>query len=241
MLTIPCANYLLDRKFVFTEGSHVFTLNHLKEIGVLEEYLKKECSANTYKICNYTNALNNQDFMWDLESPVYKMGGWSATKSEFNSIIKDILLSPEYYSTIISQGINYSYRQLIEFHSTVDIPQKAGSPPHGLIYWRFNASENAYLTSVQNTIGYQLKSFNRFEYLIMVVSIVVLTVLLVSKQLLPAQISAIIFCTLLVIVSAVICSNLSTVNARYVNRVIWLIPFLVFGSGIHLLLSKTSR
>ncbi len=227
ILTIPCTNYLLDRTFQLSGGGHVFMLNHLLEIDVLQDYLRENCTEKNYALCEHVEELNNYEFMWDLQSPLYTAGGWQATKNEYNEINKAILLNPKYYPKIITQGLVYSWKQLLTFNSTIDIPQGEGSPPHGLIYWRFNSSETAYLSSKQNTVGYDLKAFNTLEYGTMLFSILLLTFVFWSGQQ-RNLLTLTVWATLFIIVSAIVCSNLSTVNARYVNRVIWLIPFISF-------------
>ena len=237
VFTIPFANYLLDRKFELSSGGHVFLLNHLREIGVLKDYLKNNCERQDYQLCNYQNNLEG-DFMWDQNSPLYITGGWIKNKEEYGRIIRGILLSPKYYSTIILAGAQFSFTQLITFHSTVDVPQRKNSPPHGLIRWRFNSSENAYLNSKQNTNGYVLASFNFLEYLIVCISLILIISLILSRNVNPYFFFAVVWSLLFTVVSAIICANLSTVNARYINRVIWIIVFLATTGLLQLISQK---
>ena len=110
------SNYIGGYGFVSSNVSHVFLMGKLCESGVLSTYLEKACPKYHYGICDHKDALPNVawDFVWDQQnSPVFKQGGWAATKEEYNTIIRDIASRPKYWPFLAYKSMEATLRQII--------------------------------------------------------------------------------------------------------------------------------
>ena len=87
-----------------SKSKHVFFVGSLLEKGVLKKYLDDNCPVKNYKICAYKDSLpaSANDFWWDNNSPLYKIGDWKGTKPEFNDIIHNTLTTPQYLGLYIT-------------------------------------------------------------------------------------------------------------------------------------------
>lgn len=229
LVVIPVANYFHGNKFQISNGSHVFIMNHLLETGILQDYLNDACKSSDYKICKYKDSLGG-DFMWNNDSPLYKTGGWTANKYEYNKIITDIMTTPRYMLQVIQKAIEYSFKQYFTFDITVFPPQLENSAPYGQIMWRFGNTKKEYISSLQNQSMLNFAIINKIEKILILISMAFLYFILIypSKfRILSSEIKWILLIVLVHgIISSVICSNLSTLHARFQNRIVWLLPFL---------------
>lgn len=228
LLFVPTFHYLLDRKFVLTEGSHVFMVNHLNEIGILQPYLEESCETKDYKICAYKDQLK-VDLMWDESGPLYKTGGWVANKEEYNSIIKDVLTTPQYLMHYIASGVEYSFRQFFYFDIHPATPWQGGSAPYYVIHQYFPVNSANYDGSLQNK-GEMDFSFQNHTQRIWVIGGLALLFLVMMTSLRntisPELRMMIFFVITALVVNAAVCGVLSTVNLRFQSRIVWFIPFL---------------
>ena len=100
VVSIPTIHFITDQEFVFSKGSHIFIMAHLVETGVVDDYLKKNCSTNNYNLCKYQGEIPT-DLIWDYKnSPLHLEYGkgdvWNDSKIEYQQIIWDILSTPKY-------------------------------------------------------------------------------------------------------------------------------------------------
>jgi hypothetical protein len=230
LIIIPVVHYGFDNKFQYSRGSHVFIINHLIETGILDDYLKENCSSKNYKICQYKNELG-YNFVWREDSPLYKTGGWEANEVEYNAIIKDIFSTPKYLTLISFKSIEYSLKQYFCFNTVVNPPLLINSPPGGQIEWHYKDTQREYLSSLQNNSKLEPYLYNQFQSCIVLCSIVFLFLILFLKELRDTINPVLKWFIILVIMhgvlSCIVCANTATVDARYQNRIVWLLPFLV--------------
>lgn len=225
---IPGVHALFSGRFILSGAGHVFIMNHFLETGVLSDYLNQRCPQANYKICDYKDKLD-WNFIWSEDSPVKKTGGWAANKEEYNAIIADILTEPEYLARLSAKAVEYTFRQFFTFNAEVSPPQLEGSQVFVQVGWRFNQTKEAYTASVQNTKGWNLTWLNRLQKGVVFLSLGIILVFLLNKKL--SKFSdiklkrCICFCLLFMLVSCFVCSNLSTIDARFQSRLIWLLPF----------------
>jgi len=231
LLLIPSVNYIYDNKFQMSEGSHVFMLNHIRETGILEDYLDQACDEKDYKMCEFKDQLGGS-FMWSYNSALYQTGGWAVNKDEYNSIMLDIVLTPKYFVMLSQKVVEYSFKQLFTFNISVAGPQLKGSAPLGQISWRFKDTLGEYFLSLQNRSKLKIDVRNTFQEIIVLCSMVFLFFILFTAsqfQKLDPRIKWILVIVFIhTILSAIICSNVSTVDPRYINRIIWILPLMSF-------------
>lgn len=93
------ANFLLAGAFTLTPGGKQFLFGRLVESGIVGQVLRQECPREDWALCGFRDALPNAagDFLWDAESPLYKIGGWDDPRAnaELASIMqRSLLLQP---------------------------------------------------------------------------------------------------------------------------------------------------
>jgi hypothetical protein len=228
-LLIPSANYLIDKQFKLSSASHVFIVNSFIECGVMKEYLDDVCSIRDYKICEFKDDLG-YNFIWRNDSPLYKTGGWENNKTEYKTIILDILSTPKYWPQLINKTLTSSVHQFFSFKTTIDAPHLKGSDPYGQIHWRYNSTLNTYLSSKQNTGELNLSTHNTIQAIVIFISLILLIIVLIlpfTRAKLSSELKwSILLILFHIIISAIVSSNLSTVHPRFQNRIIWLLPVL---------------
>ena len=231
LIIVPSVHYLHGSTFQLSKGSHVYILNHIRETGVLEAYLKEVCHERNYKICDHQDFLAG-NFMWDENSALYKTGGWEANVGEYNGIIRDIIFTPKYFVLLAQKGVEYSLKQVFTFNVSVAEPQLAGSAPYGQIAWRFKDTLGEYHASVQNQKGLNIETRNTIQEFIILGSMLFLLLIILNgtvfKSLDPKMKWIIILVIAHSLISSAVCSNLSGVDARYQNRIVWLLSLLTF-------------
>lgn len=229
LLLIPTVNYAFSGDFRTSKGSHVFMMNHLLEIQVLEDYLAAECPDAGYKFCEHQDNLG-LNFIWRMDSPLYKTGGWEANEAEYKTIIADIFSKPKYLIRIFQSAIEFSFKQYFTYDVDVIYPQLEGSSPYGQISWRFHNSLTEYAGSLQNQGKLDISLINKLQPFIILPSMAFLFLLIFNpawftKLSLELRWTVGLF-LVFTVVSAIICSNLSTVEPRYQNRIVWILPLL---------------
>ncbi len=233
LLIIPYVHYKTDGNYKISGGSHVFVMNHLIEQSILDEYLKENCDKKNYKLCAYKDSIAflGWDFMWAEKSPLYRTGGWDANREEYKAIIRDILKTPKYRKKAIIKGAEYSLKQFFTFQTTVSPPQLEGSAPYGQVQWRLPDTAKEYISSRQNTNRIELSFVNAAELPVFIVSLLAAVLLLCTpkllRQMLPEERWSLTLLILYLITSAIMCANLSTVHARFQNRIVWMLPIFV--------------
>ncbi|GIV27388.1 MAG: hypothetical protein KatS3mg027_1202 [Bacteroidia bacterium] len=100
-----------------SKSKHAFIMGAMLENGVLKPYLDEYCGKKLYKLCEYKDSLPDRayKFLWDEDSPFYKLGGWKNTRSEFNLIIYDILTTSKYILLTCKASLTATLLQLQRF------------------------------------------------------------------------------------------------------------------------------
>ena len=233
LLALPLMSWLLmctinfthGYGFVFSRSSHIFMMGRLSEMGLLKLYLDDNCGKKNYRLCNYKEEipLYSWEFIWVNDGPFQKSGGWDSTKTEYNTIIHDILTTPKYLSIFIQKSAIGTLRTLsqIEEPSRV-LPQIKGSSPWGAIDHYFNDETNEYLGSLQSRDYLSAAVYNYLYLLVFILSSgwVLLHSRMINKNI--VQIYRLVF--LFLVVNAFVMSAFSGVLNRYQNRIFWIVP-----------------
>ena len=93
----------------------MLTLNR----ALLRSFLKEECDDQNFGLCAYKDSLPDQawEFIWEESSPLYQLGGWKATKSEFNEIIRTTWTRPRYLILHLEASFRETLKQILSFKS----------------------------------------------------------------------------------------------------------------------------
>ena len=252
VLFIMTYNYAHKRGFRTSASSNVLLVAKFDNIGLLKTYLDDNCKTNKKCVlCKYKDSLpkSSDEFLWSNRSPLYDYkdplninDSWTKADSEYSPIVKDILLTPKYYSKLIKDAVKYTFFQLISFKiGTGKIAFRENSPPYYPYRDNFTNELNSFLNSLQNTGKLY---FGVFEIIINIsvgISIIlILFGLFYIKQNFVLSFSTAII-TLSLIFNAFITSTLSVVEDRYQSRIIWLISLLGIVYMIKLLLKKSAK
>ena len=225
-------NYFDGKGFVISNSSHVFIMNHLEEIGLVNVFLKENCDeANTYRYCVYIDD-TTFDFVWDKERPLYKTGGWQKNKEEYNEIIFKIISNPKYWETIFVSSVNHTLEQFFTFETEIFPSENiVDGPVYGQVNWHFKKELGSYLNSRQNTGNHNLQLLNKFHFIIIIISMILLLLYLIGfgkLKLLNKKLSFVILIFVIHnILNSIICSNLAPVVNRFQSRLVWLFPLLI--------------
>lgn len=228
----------------YAKSKHAFLFGAFVEHGIIKEYLNEKCATSNYKICKYKDSLpdNAVAFIWDANSPFYKIGGFRETKAEFNEIIKGTLTSKKYLWLHFKAALKVTFKQLVSFNMGDGNGSFVGETllnKRILLY--FHREHIAYQNSHQNknhTIYISL--FNQIQNsIILLVSIFILLLLIFKFKLLDTTtITVLIIIFIFILIHSASCGILANCAERYGCRVIWLLPLLLFISFNKLVTSK---
>ncbi len=100
-----------------SKSRHVYLMGAMTEHGIVKKFLDDRCATEDYALCQYKDSLPefSWQFVWDEESPLYKIGGWGAAREEFNTIIHETLTDPKYIGLHIDASVKATLQQLIRF------------------------------------------------------------------------------------------------------------------------------
>lgn len=243
ILLVYGSTYVYAGHFKAASASHVFIMHHLIETGILKPFLDEKCTTESYSLCDYKDNLP-WDFIWDKESPVYKTGGWEANKEEYNKIIREVVITPSNWPLLGQKTIEYGFKQIFSFRTSLAGPQLGGSPAYGAVKFAFRDSVREYVASLQNQKRLNIEPYIKREEIVVLLSLVLLLALILQpslRRVLPPPLQgAIIVVVLFSVISAFICGNLSTIEPRYMNRIVWILPVLSVIS-LSELISKKSQ
>jgi len=237
-LVLPLINYLVERQFIISKGSHVFFMSHLNDAGILKKFLDENCNSPEFKdckICQFKDSLPNDaaSFIWNSHI-VDSCGGWLGSKREFSKIINATLTQPEYLVMNIYKSTTYGLVQLTRNDIGSGLSAyNEGSAPYGQIHWRFNSELNNYLNSKQNKWnGIELKfdALNRLNLLVLIVCFSFLLLIFVSSvysKIDSKTLFFLLFVVFAIVVNSFITAGLNCPYDRYQARIVWLLPFAV--------------
>jgi hypothetical protein len=100
-----------------SKSRHVFFMGAMVEHGIVKTFLDEQCGAQSYALCAYKDQLPERawQFVWNQDSPLYKLGGWKATKPEFNRIFHATLTQPRYQWLHVKASVLATADQLAHF------------------------------------------------------------------------------------------------------------------------------
>ncbi len=235
---LPGVNYLAEKQFVLSKGSHVFLMAHLNDTGILEKFLKENCSSKEFKdcrLCNYKDSLpiDIASFIWS-SNILTNTGGWENSKDEYNKIITETLKQPKYLFLNIYRSITYGFIQLTKNEIGQGLTAyNEGSAPYGQIHWRYHNELNNYLNSRQNKwngVNLKFDILNTFHLILIILSIFLVLILFTSSirlKINPNTLEFIIFVIVAIIINSFITAGLNSPCERFQARIVWLLPLSI--------------
>lgn len=232
LLVNPVLNYIFERNFMLSRGSHVFLMAHLNDTGMLKEYLDEKCPDAPERLCNYKDSLpaDLAAFMWDGKT-LESLGGWVDSKEDFNQVIEDNLKGRYLFENLF-YSVMYGLIQLTRFEIGQGIgPYEEGSAPYGQIHWRFRHELNQYLNSRQNKwkgADLNFVPLNRFHLIVISLSVLILLFLFKKENFRGLRTGSRLLLNIAIygiVLNAFVTAGLNSPCERFQARVIWLLPF----------------
>jgi hypothetical protein len=239
-LILPAINYLTEKKFIVSTGSHVFFMAHLADTGILEKFLKENCDKEMYhdcSICNYKDSLptNLSDFMWERNGILAKTGGWAGSKEQYNKIIRGMLKDPKYLTMNILKSFTYGCHQLFKNDIGQGLTANTkNSGNAGQIKWRFPYELNNFLNCKQNQWNGVYLNFKPLNTVNLILNILALFCLLfifftpLWKKIRPTTLKFLIYTLIAILVNSFITAGLNSPTERFQARVVWMLPLALW-------------
>lgn len=233
------SNYFIGGTLKMNNGSHAYLTARMLDTGVLKSFLNDKCSENNYALCQLKDQLplDSRKFLWDINSPLYELGGWEESKAELNEILTSILLSPKHLLMFIYKSIFSTFSQLFQNSIGSDLISdwysSSSSPPYQSISKYFYHDLNPYLQSRQNTNLWGQKLdfhfLNKINFLAIILSCIFLFLALLTK--LKKHLNdKVVFITYFIITgivsNAFITASLANTYDRLQSRVSWMLIYL---------------
>lgn len=85
-------------------------------MGLVPLFLHEECESDTtWFLCPYRNEMP-KNFLWNGNSPLYRMGGWQeADKEAYRKLNEAILSKPRYMTLFVQAAVMGTFRQFFNF------------------------------------------------------------------------------------------------------------------------------
>lgn len=235
-LIIPSINYLVEKKFILSKGSHVFLMAHLADNGILDRFLQENCNEPEFMDCTLCDRKDSiptdlSGFLW-TSNMIEKSGGWEGSREEYTKIIHATLTKPDYLFANIFKSFSAGVQQLFR----VEIGQGVSfmgedSPPYGQIKKHLPKELANFKNSKQNQWqGMALKNhyINLVHKLLLIGSMSIFCFLFFS----PVWVSLdkttkffVVFILVTIVVNSMVTAGLNAPNERFNARVIWMFPF----------------
>ena len=237
-LILPTINYMIEKEFAISKGSHVFLMAHLVDTGILEKFLKENCNNEEYsdcKLCQYKDSLpvDLATFIW-TGNILENTGGWIGSEREYNKIISGTLKQPKYLLMNIYRSITYGFIQLTknEIGQGLSAYNENSSPYYNINVYYYNEMNN-YMNSRQNKwdgVNLKLDKLNSANLLLLILSLFAVILILTSPLL--RKINSITFFFLLfalaaIVINSFITAGLNSPCERFQARIVWLLPLAV--------------
>ena len=238
-VSLPVANKLATGEAGVGRGGHVFLMGRLVDADILADHLATSCATKNYAICAYHEHLptNSQQFLWDTESPLQRMGGWEATTADYSAVVRDALTTPRYLLRFIGNSIMATAEQLTDLHMGNALLgtwyRTPDSPPYQQIERHVPHELKAYRGSVQcgeEATGRAVLHAADVLYWIGWVLAVVAFGWFVSRwSQVPMELRVmLLFVAAAVVVNAAVCAGLSVVADRFSTRMTWVLPLVLW-------------
>ena len=214
------SNFAIARQFAFTPGGFNFVFSRLVQDGIAQRYLAEHCPDPGIRLCSFAKDLPNtaDDWLWHLESPIHKLGGFEEFEPEARRIVLD--------SLSLYPLMHIRTAALSTLKQFVAIATGDGLTPWSW-YTRLTFEQMApaalqgYLAGKQATVLFDFTWINLVHLPVQALTIAALPFVVVAR---PGQriagSAALLFVALLG--NAAICGVLSNPHDRYQSRLAWL-------------------
>ncbi|MEO8146759.1 MAG: hypothetical protein ABI723_03925 [Bacteroidia bacterium] len=232
LIIMPSTHYFYDRKFIYSEASHIFRLEKLIEMGIMEDFLQTHCEENKYSLCKYKDSDQLYwGFMWDEKSPANLDGGWTAHEKEYNEIANAILSESKYQLIFVRKTFENSFIQLFTYDVGDFSKVDAVTALNGIRLY-FKSDVHEYFSTRQMNERLDFNVINLLQNILLSASIILIIMLFGSNIFTTDEkkfwVSLFISILLFIYLNSFVCSALTSINSRFQFRIIWVIPLFLF-------------
>jgi hypothetical protein len=226
VLLILTANLMIAGRFAFTPGGENFLFGRLVETGIAKQYVADHCPDPNLRVCTFRNELPDKgdDWLWDTNSPLWRIGGWEKFAGEAQHIVLDSL--PAYPLLHLRAAATGMVRQFFLLRSGDDIVGWTWHT-HGMLKKFAPKAYPAFLAARQQRTGFDFTWLNMLHVPVAFGAVIGLAVIvLLGRRRIVRRSAATLSLFMLIVLAgnAVICGVLSNPHARYQSRLIWLAP-----------------
>jgi len=222
------SNLVIAGRFAFTPGGTTIAFIRLVNDGIVKRYLDDKCPDAAIRLCVYRNDLprDRDDWLWNDDGPLKKLGGWQAYEDEAQRIILESLAL--YPGLHLKSVLSNTAEQLTRF-ATGD----------GLAGWTWHAlwAMERYAPGVtprlmaarQQNEPFDFTWLNAVHVPVFALSIAALPILvaLSGSRVRRGAAALALFVFLALLGNAVICGALASPYDRYQSRLAALAPLAV--------------
>jgi hypothetical protein len=224
------SNWTFHRRLVLSRSSSLFALAHLVGTGAAQRYLASACGTHAYRLCAERDSMvaSSDWFLWAAagtrkrhESELAR--GDSTFLREAPAIVSGAMRQE--WPALLGLGLRNTPRQLALFE--IQPGEHRFSPPVEETMRRIGPMTlRHYLTSREVSGSLPVEAASRVQYVVVGIGLLALVVslgLLRGRR--DPQLRALLGSLLLgVVINAFLTASLSSVQARYQSRVMWLVP-----------------
>jgi len=230
MLFLGCNLTLLTSKNAMNKSGHVFFAGAMVENGMMKRILDDQCSTNKFKMCSYKDSLPNHGylFLWEGNSPLYKIGGWEKSREEFNELARISFSTPEYLLLHCKASAKATLNQLLLFKIGDGNGQfLEGTGVYNEVTCWFKFNKGSYLSSLQNRNEFNfLEPLNKFfDISMLLFTITLLFAIFYFRKKTSKQVLLVISILLLsVLLNAFVSGTFANAIDRLGCKMMWFIP-----------------
>jgi len=223
LMLVVAGNFVLTGDVFVSRSGPGFILARLVQDGVAQRVLNDTCPQAAYRLCAYRNDLpqDSNDFLWKWQSPLSKLGGFTAIEPEAKSIIVESL---ERYPWLnLKMAILDTLAQFATFR-TGDGIEPLNSVPVPALRKYMPRQLASYLASRQRNGEIRFTLINTVQIPVESASMACLAVLLfiaVRRRVFDDRLFLPAFMLVALLGNAFICGALSSPHDRYQSRLMW--------------------
>jgi hypothetical protein len=230
VLLAPLSNLAVTGQFAFTPGGFNFVFSRMVQDGIVKRYLADHCPDTTIRLCAYQAELplTADDWLWNGESAIYKLGGFEKFEPEARRIVIE--------SLTLYPNTNLQTAFIATINQFVAIATGDGLTPWSWhTQWAFSqfapSALKEYLVSRQAQMPFDFGWINFLHIPIQSLALAILPAIILLGH--DRRIAAFaVFLLAVFIGNAAICGVLSNPHDRYQNRLVWLASFAVVIAGL---------
>jgi len=230
LLLAPLSNFLIAGRFVFTPGGTNFVFGRLVQDGIVSRYLADRCPDPAIALCPFQDDIAKRsanDWLWDEDSPLYRLGGFETFAPEAQRIaVATLIAYPGLHARMaaraaLDQFISFSTGDEIvswTWHTYFAIEQFAPQT-----YSAFRAARQQ-----QAPIDFSIMNTIHVPAAWLAIAGLPIILLAATRRRVPLRAAALAVTVLLALVgNAIICGALSNPHDRYQSRLVPLAPLAV--------------